>query len=114
MRKWGLIVTLFYAVIVMLLIFPACMVLAYTGANGISASEIRGILRDFYSTWFTWIWAGVLVIGQLMLLLVSVDVTDRRLRPRTSIVISVAVAGLLLALLTFAATVSVAAAVSRR
>jgi len=111
MRKWGVIVTLFYAAVLLLLIFPACMVFSYSGVKGASVSDIRNLLKDFYTLWFTWAWAGTLIVGEALLLLVSVDASHRRLRPRTNIVVSIAVGGALLGLLSFAATASVAAAV---
>jgi hypothetical protein len=49
-------------------------------------------------------------MGQFLLVSLSVDTSDRWLKPRTRIVFSIVVAGLLLAVLTFAAVFSIAVA----
>jgi hypothetical protein len=95
MRKWGIVVSIFYALIVLGLIVPGSVFLA--GANfGTDA------LWDTYRGWLVWIVFLVVLSGQALLLFLSVDTSHQRLKPRTHIVVSCAVAALLTTLLTTA------------
>jgi hypothetical protein len=94
MKKWGLVVTLFFIAVVVALLVPATLVLSSNTPP--SASDFRG----FYQAWGTWICVGVVVLGQILLLWLKVDTTRRRLKPRTHILISVVTAGLFMAILT--------------
>jgi hypothetical protein len=58
---------------------------------------------DIYRWWLTWVWIGILVCGQAALLLVSVDSSWRRLKPRQHIWVSLATAALLFGVLILAA-----------
>ncbi len=99
MRKWGVVVTLFYA-------------LALVGLFSPLAFRLIG-LRDaepWYRQWGYWPFLALLLGGEALLLLLTVDTSQRRLRPRTSLLLSVALSALLLALLTLAAVSALAAA----
>jgi hypothetical protein len=99
MRKWGIIITACYALILVILIIP-----------GLSATWGFSIL-DIYSHWLPWVWIGILIGGQAALLLVSVDTSWKRLKPRQHIWVSIATVALLSGILTFAAVSSLSAAV---
>jgi hypothetical protein len=99
MRKWGIIITACYALILVILIIP-----------GLSATWGFSIL-DIYSHWLPWVWIGILIGGQAALLLVSVDTSWKRLKPRQHIWVSIATVALLSGILTFAAVCSLSAAV---
>ncbi len=94
MRRWGLIVTLFYSLVVVALLVPMGLLLVADSA--VSVND----LKDAYSHWGTWTFAGIVILGQVLLLWLSVDTTQRRLRPRTHILVSVVTTGLLMAILT--------------
>lgn len=108
MRRWGVVVTLFYAAAVLLLIVPMAVVMI---GEWKVAADIHREVRDVYHYWLTWVFAAVFILGQALLLFLSVDTSDRRLKPRTRIAFSIASAGLLLAVLTFAAVSSIAVAI---
>ena len=108
MRRWGLVVTLFYAGVVILLLVP--LVVALVG-DWHSLGDLHSHITEAYSYWGTWLLVGVFVAGHVLLLALSVDVTERRLKPRTHILLSTLVAGLFLAVLTSAALLSITAAV---
>src|SRR5690349_14350395 len=94
MRKWGGIVSLLYALIILAFLVPGFWLL-------VSRSAPR--LNDFaemYKIWITWIIVGGFVVAQFVLLAVSVDSSWRRLKPQTSIVTSAVITGLLLAIVT--------------
>lgn len=109
MRRWGIIISLFYALIVIGLLIPAGVFLA--GDESGLSSQFFKELRSAYSAWGTWLPVAVLVGSQAILLFLSVDTSFKHLKPRTHIVVSCAIAALLIALLTFAAVISADAAV---
>jgi hypothetical protein len=107
MRKWGLVVSLFYAGAVILLLVPLAVALI---GDWHSIGDLHRHITEAYGYWGTWLFVGVFIAGQVLLLVLSVDVTQRRLKPRTHILLSALVAGLFLAVLTSAALLSIAAA----
>jgi hypothetical protein len=94
MRKWGMLVTAFYALIVAGLLVP--------GAALLAGGEFSN-LGEVYSEWGVWIWIGLLVSGQALLLFLSVDTSWKRVKPRAHILVSYATTALFLTLLTAAA-----------
>lgn len=104
MRKWGLVVSLFYASAVILLLVPFAVALV---GHWQGVGELHSHVTETYGYWATWLCVGVFIAGQVLLLVLSVDVTQRRLKPRAHILLSALVAGLFLAVLTSAALLSV-------
>jgi hypothetical protein len=101
MRKWGLVVTLFYGLIVLVFLAPAMLILA---ANSFpSAASFAGL----YSDLLPWICAGALMLGAFLLLWLSVDTTQKRLKPRTHILVSAVITGLLTTILTVSTVLAV-------
>ena len=94
MKKWGLVVTLIYGVIVVGLLAPACFLLF--AKSWPSASDFA----TFFRAWGLYVVAGVFILAQFALLGMSVDTTQRRMRSRTPVVISALVTGLFLMLVT--------------
>jgi hypothetical protein len=109
MRKWGIIVSLLYALIVVGLLVPGMA--ALSGYNVSSSSSFRSDMRDIFALWIVWIPIGILVCAQVVLLFLSVDTSQKRLKPRAPILVSYTVTAMLFALLTFAALSSLGAAV---
>jgi hypothetical protein len=109
MRKWGVIVTLFYTLIVLGLLLPVAALLVI---------DNRPFLTEFYkaAAWFygylgSWILFAIVLSGEAILLFLSVDTSFKHLKPRAHIVISHIVASMLFALLTFAVIASLDATV---
>ena len=96
MRKWGIVVTLAYLVIVVAILIPAASLLAEVPA---SQEVFLNGLRETLSIWGVWFFIGVLVGSQALLLFLSVDTSQKRLKPRSHVAISATVAGILIALL---------------
>lgn len=96
MKKWGLVVTLFYGLIVVTLIAPATLILASDSFPSVST------FKEAYASGAPLIFAVVLMLGAFLLLWLSVDTTQKRLKPRTYILISALMTGLLTAILTAA------------
>jgi hypothetical protein len=107
MRKWGILITLFYALIVLGLLVPGAVFLY--GDKSLSWREFFGALQGVYLV--AWIPIGIVLAGQALLLFLSVDASRKRLKPRAHILVSSSLTAMLLALLTFAALLSLAAGV---
>ena len=104
MKKWGLVITLFYGLLVMGLFVPVTLFLF---SNLLTASDLKGA----YANWFPWACAGIVMLSEGLLLWLSVDTTRRRLKPRTPILVSAVTTGLLLAIMTVAIFLAVGLAV---
>jgi hypothetical protein len=101
MRKWGIVLGLFYAVIVIGLLIPAASLLVDYHIP--FTSEFFDSLKDIYTVGFVWFVAVILIGGEAILLFLTVDTSQKRLRPRTHIAISYTVTAAFFALLVFAA-----------
>lgn len=109
MRKWGIIITLFYALIVVGLLMPVAALLAID--NGSFLREFQNSVRWVYGFLGFWILFAVVLSGQAILLFLSVDTSFKRRKPRTHIAVTCIAASMLFALLTFAVIYSLDAAV---
>jgi len=102
MKKWGWAVTLLYACVVVVLLVPAAVWLGVgfdsTGWFGFSSH-----VKEAYLTWFTWVIVAIPVTGEALLLFLRVDTSQKRLKPRTHVLVSAVTGGFFLALLAFAA-----------
>ena len=112
MRKWGVIISVFYALLVVGLLLPGLDALSGEGASAFSNyfSSVWYMLKEWNVCWVVCLVVSALVAGQILLLFLSVDTSHKRLKPRTHIAVSCAVTSMLFALLMFAAIVSIAMA----
>ena len=101
MRNWGLAVTLFYALLVIVLLLPGAILLG-VGINSTGWAGFYLHLKEAYATWFTWIFVAIPVVGEALLLLLRVDSSQKRLKPRTHIWVSALTVGCFLGILTLA------------
>jgi hypothetical protein len=101
MRRWAYFTVFIYAAALLLLTFPV-IYLAFAGRN----NSIQQAL-DIYFYWGYWLWLGVLVAGQVLLLLVPIDLSERRLPSRRKLKVPVIVGAFLLGNLFLAGLVSV-------
>lgn len=109
MRKWGIIISLFYAAIVLGLLVPAGVLLVGNpGSLKVFSQDVLGV----YADWLAWVPIAAVVVGQALLLFLSVDTSFKKLKPRGHVAVSVTVASMLFALLAFAALTCLAAAFS--
>jgi hypothetical protein len=109
MRKWGVVISVFYALVVLGVLVPVGVLLV--GADFRAPMGFLPALTDLYKEAGLWIPAGAVLSGQVLLLFLSVDTSWRRLKPRTHIFVSCAVAGMLAALLTCALVFSLKAGI---
>lgn len=98
MRKWGIIISLFYGLILLAFIVPSAI---YVGGD--ASLGLREYLNDVhgaYSNWVLWLLVTTMLSSQVLLLFLSVDTSQKRLKPRAHILISIALGALLTAILT--------------
>lgn len=100
MRKWGIVISLFYAVIVVGLLVPVGICLA--GVKDPLGTLLSKDMIEFFEEWLAWVPVIALVAGQAILLFLSVDTSFKKLKPRAHIAVSVVVTSMLFALLAFA------------
>jgi hypothetical protein len=108
MRKWGIIITLFYALIVVGLLIPAMVFLARDNSH--FSLIFYDTEKDIYEYWVSWMYFAVVLSGQAILLFLSVETSFKHLKPRAHIAVSCIVASVLFALLTYAGICSLGAA----
>lgn len=100
MRKWGIVISVFYAVIVLGILFPAAVRLA--GWDIAFSKSFHENLQDLYSMWPIWVPIAAVIAGQALLLFLSVDTSYKKLKPRAHVTVSVAISSLLAAMLAVA------------
>jgi uncharacterized membrane protein len=97
-RNWGIVITLFYALVLLCLLLPGGLLL-----TGQSVSELLRSYGESFTQSLTWVWIAILVGSQILLLFLSVDTSRKKLKPRQHVLVSVLTAALLFALLAYAA-----------
>lgn len=107
MKRWAILTFLLYALALLLLTAPVILVaFANWGRNDMSIN-----LRDVYSSWGYWLWLAVLVAGQILLLLVPIDLSEKRLPARRKLNVPVIVSAFFLANLFAAGIFSILCAI---
>ena len=105
MRKCGIVISVFYAAIVLGLLVPAFFLIG--GTTDPLWKTFATSLFLVLQAWLSWILIAAVLAGQALLLFLSVDTTQKKLKPRTHIAITVAVSSMLLGLLTLAVIFSI-------
>jgi len=100
MKKWGLLITLYYLLVVLVLLMPMFVLLF--DASSRTVKGYFDLLFDYYTNWFSVIPVFVVVGGQILLLVLSVDTSFRRNKPRAHILVSISLVGFFLMILGFA------------
>jgi hypothetical protein len=109
MRRWGFVISVIYLFIVLGLLFPLAVLLG--GEHGLLEGRYYSDVVGAYGAWEMWIPVGMLVVGQISLLFLSVDTTQKRLKPRASAWWSAVIAGMLFMILSVGAFSSVSVAI---
>lgn len=107
MRKWGVLITGFYAFILLFVMEPALLFL------------LDGPVEDWLQLpwwvedeiWPLYVWALILIMGQALLLFVSVDTSFRRIQRRRQVGVAVAMVAAMVGLLSGMVALSIAAAI---
>ena len=105
MKRWAVLTVLLYALALLLLTVPV-LLMAFGGWAQNGAVGLPVALK-MYLNWGYWLWLAVLVAGQAVLLLLPINLAERRLPARRPVKVPVIVTGLFLANLFFAGLVSI-------
>lgn len=110
MKRWAILTVILYALALILLTVPMVFVaLGDWGAKsrGMNLKEIWSL----YANFGYWLWLAVLVGGQFLLLLLPINLTERRLPARRPLKTPVLITGFFLANLFFAGILSLLCAI---
>lgn len=111
MRKWGILISVFYALIVLFLLLPVAIVLS---GKGSSPSAVLQEMGEAAGSWFIWLIVVMILGGQALLLFLSVDASQKRLKPHAHILVSVTISAMLLGLLATAVILSAGVAIDEK
>ena len=111
MRKWGVLISGAYALIVLVLLVPGARLIVPPAVPSPFWVKLYADVIELYQMWIAWIPIAIVLSGQALLLFLSVDTSWRRLKPRAHVLVSCSVTAMLVALLTCAALLSLAAGV---
>jgi hypothetical protein len=109
MRKWGIVVTVFYAAVVLAILVPAAIPIA--GGSSPLTKDFYSELHQVLAEWLVWIPIAMVVAGEALLLFLSVDTSFKKLRPKTHIAVSCGAGAMLFGLLALAVVYSVGSAI---
>jgi hypothetical protein len=109
MKRWAILTALLYALALLLLTVPLLLTSFgnWTTGGGMKLQEAFNV----YSQGWYWLWLGMLVAGQALLLLLPINTAERRLPARRPLRVPVIVTGFFLANLVFAGLVAVFCAI---
>jgi len=100
MRKWGIIISVSYALILLGLLLPAFGLIAEDKFYG--WARFFKDWGEIWQAWEVWTTVAILLAGQALLLFLSVDTSWRRLKPRAHILVSCVTGAILTALISCA------------
>ena len=109
MKRWAALTVLLYTIVLLLLTVPVLLV-TFGGWAKNGAIGLHDALK-IYSNWGYWLWLAVLVAGQVLLLLLPINIAERRLPARRPLKVPVIVTGFFLANLLFAGLLAILSAV---
>jgi hypothetical protein len=98
MRKWGIVISVFYALILIALIVPGAIFLALYKFEG--WGKFLDTVTEAYGDWTLWLLIAAVLASQALLLFLTVDTSKKRLKPRAHILVSCLTAAILTGLLT--------------
>jgi len=110
MKRWAVLTVLLYALALIVLSVPVTFAaFANWGKNDMNVTFQN--LFQLYQQWDYWLWLVVLVGGQALLLLLPIDISERRLPARRKLKVPVIVTGFFLANLFLAGIFSMLCAI---
>jgi hypothetical protein len=110
MKRWAILTILLYAFALIILTVPVAYVaVANWGKNDMNVTFQS--LFQLYQQWQYWLWLAVLAAGQFLLLLVPIDISERRLPARRKLKVPVIVTAFFLANLFLAGIFSILCAI---
>ena len=113
MKRWAFVMVLLYAVILVLLTVPLLWLGLgdWWGRGGGAAVSLEKAF-DLFKEWGYWVWLGVMVLGAVLMLVVPVDVSQKRFVLQRKLLVPVITAAFLFANVVFAGIFSLASAIA--
>jgi len=96
MKRWGVIITIFYLAVTVLLFAPGFIALV---SKWHSVGHVLREALQAYQEWLVWLWVGIFVGGQALLLFLSVDTSWRHAKPRQHVAVTAFLASVFAAIL---------------
>jgi hypothetical protein len=106
MKRWAILTVLLYAIALLALTVPALLIGFGDWSGSGHGITLAGALK-VYLKWGYWLWLAMLVAGQALLLLLPINLSERRLSPRRPLKMPVIVTGFFLANLLFAGLLAI-------
>ena len=118
MKRWSYVTVALYALLLLLLTVPVTLICWLKWHTNVEQPELSHWqwdagpheFLDLLQSWGFWLWLGVLAAAQALLLLVPVDVAERRPTRRRRLIVPVVTASFLLANLFLAGVFAILAA----
>ncbi|MGA2854034.1 MAG: hypothetical protein ABSE90_07895, partial [Verrucomicrobiota bacterium] len=90
MKRWAILTILLYALALLLLTAP--VILIAFGNWGVHNDNLtfKNTLQ-IYAAWQYWLWLGVVVAGQVLLLLLPINLAEKRLPARRKLKVPIVV-----------------------
>ena len=111
MKRWAVLTVLLYALALVLLTLPVVLVTFGNWGKSGGNYGLHDVIQNFYLNWGFWLWLAVLAAGQSLLLLLPINIAERRLPARRPLKIPVIVTAFFLANLCFAGIFSILCAI---
>lgn len=105
-KRWATLTVLIYALALILLAVPG-IIIAFSGKASFSVRQAVTV----YNEWAYWLWVALLVGGQALLLLLPINIAQKRLPARRNLKMPVVVSAFFLGLLVLAGALSLIAAI---
>lgn len=96
MKRWAIFTVLLYALALLLLTVPIGLAAFANWGKNDTNIGLKDLLES-YTYWQYWLWLGVLVAGQFLLLLLPINIAERRLPARRPLKIPIIVTAFFLA-----------------
>lgn len=103
MKRWAFITVFLYGALLLVLTVPLALVSFIREDNG----DVFAI----YSEWGYWIWIGILLLAQVLLLIVPVNLSRRKMVSRRKLIVPVITSAFLIAIVLFSGIFSILAAI---
>ena len=110
MKRWAVLTVLLYALALVLLTVPVLLIAFGSWGKNNDSTFLSDAIK-IYSFWEYWLWLAIMVAGQALLLLLPINLAERRLPARRPLKTPVIVSAFLLANLCFAGIFSILCAI---
>jgi uncharacterized membrane protein YoaK (UPF0700 family) len=111
MKRWAALTVLLYALALVLLTLPVDLVAFGNWGKNVSNASLHEAIQSFYLNWGYWLWLAVLLAGQALLLLLPINIAERRLPARRPLKIPIIVTAFFLGNLFLAGLLSLLCAI---